>query len=126
VDYGHAHQRLRAALLAAFTEGTPCGLCGNPMWRAQKLDLGHVSDADGRSIPGRWAGLQHATCNSRSGGQVNPWGVRTRAVAARARRSPARAAEVDAREARRQRKAIRSEYDAVQQQLVADESGREW
>lgn len=109
--YGEEHRRIRAALLAAFVDGQLCSLCKEPMFRTQKLDLGHVSDSAGRSIPGRWAGLQHATCNHSSGGQVNPYGVRNKPP-----RSPERIAAIAARDARRQRKSFRAEFDAAQKQ----------
>jgi len=116
MGYGEEHERLRRALVAGFIEGTLCSLCGKPMWSAQPLDLGHVSDADGRSVPGRWAGLQHASCNRSVGARVNPWGIRARAPAARAARSPERSQQLADRAARRQRKLFRAEFDAAQKQ----------
>lgn len=62
--YGWAHQRLRAALLAALVPGSPCPRCHQPMWpRAQDLDLGHV-EGSGKTM---YEGLQHSTCNRSSG-----------------------------------------------------------
>ena len=128
--YGGDHKRLRKTLIeAGLWIGQPCSLCGLPMWPGQPLDLGHATDAAGRSIPGYYTGLQHSACNQGAGGKVNPWGVRTRAVAARAARSPARVQQIQDAEARKTRKAIRSEFDAIQAMIAADddaEDGRDW
>ena len=61
---GYAHQRARAAALAALRDGAPCWRCGLPMWRtaAHLLDLGH-DDAD----PARYTGLEHRHCNRSAG-----------------------------------------------------------
>jgi hypothetical protein len=61
--YGWSHQRLRAALIAAYSPTDPCWRCGFPLgpW-PQLLDLGHV---DGDKT--RYAGLEHRRC-SRSAG----------------------------------------------------------
>lgn len=70
-DYGVRHQRLRGKLLLRFTEGSPCpqrfldgSLCGKPMWRSQKLELGHAPDRR------HYIGLVHASCNHRAGAEA--------------------------------------------------------
>jgi len=130
--YGTAHQRQRAALIAAGAwVGKPCPYCSEPMWPGQRLDLGHADDEEGRSIPGAYLGLVHAWCNHSAGGSVNPWNVRRRAVAARAARSPERQRQLADREARQERKRLRSEFDAAQRAIAAedtpaDDDGRDW
>lgn len=122
--YGGDHKRLRKTLIeSGLWIGQPCSLCGEPMWPGQKLDLGHACDAAGRSIPGRYTGLQHSRCNQGAGGQVNPWGVRTRAAAARAARSPQRVAAIEDAAARKTRKQERAEWDRVQAAIAADGAG---
>jgi hypothetical protein len=57
--YGSAHQRLRAALVAALDPWQPCPRCGEALGPdPDRLDLGHV-DGD-RS---RYSGLEHRECN---------------------------------------------------------------
>ena len=55
--YGTAHQQLRARLLAQWTPGDPCARCGKPMWKRDRIDLGHTDDRTG------YRGLEHDTCN---------------------------------------------------------------
>lgn len=51
------HKQWRAKLLAAFTPGQACGLCGKPMWPpTSRLHADHTSQA-----------LTHAACNVRDG-----------------------------------------------------------
>jgi len=64
---------------------------------------------------------------------VNPWGVRTRAEAAVAARSPERQQEIDDKAARDLRKQERAEFDRVKAQIAANEvvpvedaTGRDW
>jgi 5-methylcytosine-specific restriction endonuclease McrA len=67
---GYAHQRLRAALLAALVPGSRCPRCGEPMWaRYQALDLDHAvpRSQGGAAGPSR---LAHASCNRRHGAQL--------------------------------------------------------
>lgn len=118
--YRGDHARIRRELLAALVPGSPCPVCGQPMYPEQRLHLGHLDDETGRSIPGRYVGLVHAgKCNEGRGGKVNPWNVRGRAAAARAARSPERQRELDSAAARKQRKAFRSEFDRVQAEIRA-------
>lgn len=67
--YGTAtHRKARAMLLAAFTPGDPCCLCGHPMW---PLPNGKTSNLHADHIPGttRYRGLAHGakcqTCGKR-------------------------------------------------------------
>jgi hypothetical protein len=69
--YGSGHQKLRAALLAVLSPGTPCPqrfgdgtTCGEPMWPGQDLHLGHTDDRAG------YIGLVHAACNLRRAAEV--------------------------------------------------------
>ena len=56
------HAQARAALLAAFTPGDPCCLCGRPMWGpTSALHADHTPDGTG------YRGLAHAACNRRDG-----------------------------------------------------------
>lgn len=50
-------------------EGTPCPRCGNPMYKQQKLDVGHVVDAalGGAYGPRRY---EHTSCNRSAGAQL--------------------------------------------------------
>lgn len=120
--YGKRHQRLRAELIASGTwVGVPCFYCKKLMWPGQRLDLAHADDDQGRSVPGKYVGLVHAWCNHSAGGSVNPWGIRARAAAARDARSPERRKQLTDREARKDRKRLRSEFDAAQ-----GDKGRDW
>lgn len=115
MSYDRTHTRIRAALLKAFVEGSPCPFCHEPMWSRQKLDLAHADDETGRAIPGQYRGLSHARCNQRSARMVNPWGHKTRDPEAIAKRSPARKQELAEKAARRQRKDFRSEFERAQE-----------
>lgn len=56
-----AHRKARAALLAAFTPGDPCCLCGHAMWPAGDGSTRHLH-AD--HVPGttdQYRGLAHGT-----------------------------------------------------------------
>jgi hypothetical protein len=59
--YDHRHRRLRQALLAALTPGTPCPHCHQPMHPSMDLDLDHTDDRRG------YRGLAHRACNRRAG-----------------------------------------------------------
>lgn len=69
--YGYAHQKIAAALLAAWQPGDLCTKCGRPMWQRWRLrgdgvlvsaiHLGHTDDRTG------YEGLQHDNCNLRDG-----------------------------------------------------------
>lgn len=82
IGLGAEHQRARARALAAMPEGAPCGMCGQPMFRAQKLQYDHVipRSLGGKNGPRR---LVHALCNGRAGQLLG--------VAARKRNRRARA-----------------------------------
>lgn len=56
------HKAARAALLAAFTPGDPCCLCGHPMYPpTSALHADHNPNGRG------YRGLAHRTCNVRDG-----------------------------------------------------------
>jgi hypothetical protein len=60
--YGSAHVRRRDELLKALVPGTPCSLCGLPMYAWQKLHAGHTVAL--RDDPAAVADcLQHEACN---------------------------------------------------------------
>ena len=66
---GWPHQKARKAALARLRDGDPCPRCGQPMYRAQRLDLDHV-------IPRVLGGgqgpkvLSHAACNRSHGARI--------------------------------------------------------
>lgn len=54
------HRDWRAALIAAFTPGQPCGLCGEPMYPpTRNLHADHTSMA-----------LTHRRCNVKDGARI--------------------------------------------------------
>lgn len=60
--YGYLHQKIRAALIAAWTPGDPCTRCGQPMWGPpRKIHLGHTEDRTA------YTGLEHEACNTSEG-----------------------------------------------------------
>jgi hypothetical protein len=61
--YGWTHQQARRDALRALEDGTRCGHCGQPMYRAQgrHLDLDHTDDRTA------YRGLAHRGCNRRAG-----------------------------------------------------------
>lgn len=66
--YGWAHQKARRALLAAHIDGTPCGMCGHPMYRTDNLHADHTQP---RILGGGQADrLVHAQCNLRAGARL--------------------------------------------------------
>lgn len=67
---GWAHQKRRAALLAAHVDGTACPICRRPMHTGQGLDADHTVP---RSKVGTAADrLAHATCNRSRGDRTDP------------------------------------------------------
>jgi hypothetical protein len=72
---GSAHVKDKERLLAAHVDGTPCRRCGQPMYKAQALDRGHVVDRAKGGTDGP-AMLEHASCNrsagSTAGNQSHP------------------------------------------------------
>jgi len=66
--YGYAHQKERAAAIAAMVDGTRCPFCRKPMFKAKArlLDYDHVIPValGGMDGPKR---LSHRTCNRRAG-----------------------------------------------------------
>jgi 5-methylcytosine-specific restriction endonuclease McrA len=67
---GWAHQRARAAALAALVPGTPCPYCRRPMLPGQALDLDHLIPRS-RGGAGGPVRLAHASCNRRAGQQLS-------------------------------------------------------
>lgn len=61
--YGYTHEKLRRALLAAFTPGQPCARCGHPIHHTDDADLGHSDDR------ATYLGLEHTKCNRAAGGR---------------------------------------------------------
>lgn len=59
--YGRRHQAIRLALIATMPEGSPCYVCGQPMSRAEPLDLCHEPGDKALGLPGRHLG--HRRCN---------------------------------------------------------------
>lgn len=69
---GWEHQEQRRKLLRAHVDGTPCGHCGQPMFKWQALDADHEL---ARAHGGRKANrLLHASCNRsrKDGTRDNP------------------------------------------------------
>jgi hypothetical protein len=66
--YNWDHRQARKHALANLIDGTPCHLCGHPMYRTQRLHLDHTPDRT------TYRGLAHAQCNrvdgARRGAQV--------------------------------------------------------
>ncbi|SFO14354.1 Recombination endonuclease VII [Actinomadura madurae] len=59
--YGWRHQQARRIALANMEPGQPCARCGQPMSRAEPLDLDHTDDRAG------YRGLAHRSCNRSAG-----------------------------------------------------------
>ncbi len=84
VGLGWAYRKNRAAAISAMPDGTPCPLCGQPMFKTQKLHYDHIVP---RALGGAGGPCQiaHAICNMRAG-------QRLRTQLYRGRRTPRRAA----------------------------------
>lgn len=66
----YQRKRLRSWLLARWRPGDPCPRCGQPMWRIEDIDMGHVVP---RAIGGTFRDgvrLEHRSCNRRQGQQM--------------------------------------------------------
>ena len=62
--YGTAHQRERAAAIRALSQGPlTCWRCGQPIYRASDLHIGH--DGNRRTM-----GPEHAACNLSAAGRA--------------------------------------------------------
>jgi hypothetical protein len=58
---GWSHQKRRAYLLSVHVNGTPCDVCGLPMYLEQPLDADHtIPRSQGGTLADR---LLHAWCN---------------------------------------------------------------
>lgn len=67
--YNWAHQQQRTRLIAAHQDGTPCRLCGQPMYLTQGLDAGHPPWAP-VATGSKPDALEHRACNRRAGAQA--------------------------------------------------------
>ena len=89
--YRYQHQLARERALRALIDGTPCEICGLPMFRSmgRQLHLDHVVPVyqGGGSGPRR---LVHAWCNMSRGGKVGNRITRRLIAARRAQASPPR------------------------------------
>jgi hypothetical protein len=72
---GAAHRADKERLLAMHHDGDPCWRCGEPMYKSQELDRGHIIDRALGGTDGP-AALEHAACNrsagARLGNQLQP------------------------------------------------------
>jgi hypothetical protein len=120
--YGSEHQRVRAQVIAAGSWiGAPCPRCGKPMTADQAVDLDHLTDAGGHRLGGYVPGfLSHSRCNRSAGGSYSIGLVNARR---RANQTPERRERDLIRQAKRDRRANRAEFDAVQAMIRADEAG---
>lgn len=77
-QYGYAHRKARVKAIAMMVNGTPCPRCNRPMYKTQRLQLGHVVSVamGGTNGPTR---LEHGHCNESSGARL---GNRLRAIRA--------------------------------------------
>jgi hypothetical protein len=116
-QYSGEHERVRAALVAAYSPGQLCPICRKPMFGpARSLDLAHKVDELGRRTGG-WSGLAHAKCNRAD----NAWNWRGRQAQADAQRSPQDTRERNARASRRAFKDGRRAFDEIQRLIAAGE-----
>ena len=77
VGLGYAHQRDRRRAIAVMPDGTQCPLCGQPMWKTQRLHYDHVIP---RALGGT-AGprsITHGWCNEKAGRALGARLTRTR------------------------------------------------
>ena len=68
-QYGREHRNARDKALAMMVNGTPCPRCNRPMYKHQRLQLGHVVSVamGGMGGPTR---LEHGACNERAGQRI--------------------------------------------------------
>jgi hypothetical protein len=67
---GHRHRQRRELLLRRHVDGSPCELCGQPMFRAQGLQADHSRPRalhGPRELADR---LTHSWCNESAGGRL--------------------------------------------------------
>jgi 5-methylcytosine-specific restriction endonuclease McrA len=62
---GWDHQKRRALLLRRHVEGSPCGVCLQPMFRSQDLDADHTVPRSQGGV--RADRLLHSSCNRSRG-----------------------------------------------------------
>jgi hypothetical protein len=79
-QYGYEHRKARARAIDAMPNGAPCPRCNRPMYKWQRLQLGHVVSVamGGSGGPTR---IEHGACNERAGARL---GNRLRRVRRRA------------------------------------------
>ena len=65
-QYGYAHRKARAKALAMMVNGAPCPRCNRPMYKHQRLQLGHVVSVALGGANGATR-LEHAICNEYAG-----------------------------------------------------------
>jgi hypothetical protein len=65
-QYGYRHKKTRAKAMDAMVNGAPCPRCNRPMYKWQRLQLGHVVSVamGGSDGPTR---IEHGSCNERAG-----------------------------------------------------------
>ena len=68
-QYGRAHRKARDKALDMMPNGAPCPRCNRPMYRWQRLHLGHVVSVavGGSNGPTR---IEHGTCNESAGARL--------------------------------------------------------
>lgn len=81
--YGRHHQRTRTTALRNLTPGTPCPLCGQPMYREQNLDLDHETPIALGGNPHGPRRLTHARCNRQAGARIGQQRIRAQRVTSR-------------------------------------------
>lgn len=68
-QYGAAHRKARKQALDMMPNGAPCPRCNRPMYRWQRLHLGHVVSVaiGGSNGPTR---IEHGACNESAGARL--------------------------------------------------------
>jgi hypothetical protein len=68
-QYGYEHRKDRTRAIDAMVNGSPCPRCNRPMYKWQRLQLGHVISVamGGSNGPTR---IEHGTCNESAGARL--------------------------------------------------------
>jgi hypothetical protein len=68
-QYGYEHRKDRTRAIDAMPNGAPCPRCNRPMYKWQRLQLGHVVSVamGGSGGPTR---IEHGSCNERAGARL--------------------------------------------------------
>jgi len=68
-QYGYAHRKARNQAIDAMPNGAPCPRCNRPMYKWQRLQLGHVVSVamGGSNGPTR---IEHGACNESAGARL--------------------------------------------------------